>query len=284
MQTALKALPAFAGASPTREQLCTALPLAHAMRKRRSASWPKLASAVLEEERRRAALFEDERRQAVLLDEERRKAALSERGEEQQQLWPATQGKLRPYQLFGVEFLLSRRGALLGDDMGLGKTAQALVALSRLPGTGPAVVVSPNFLKLNWEREAAVWLPGRTVHVLHASTSSQPWPPAHVYCINYDILNRYAQRLRSLFPRALIFDESQYIKNPNAKRSEAAVELAASVRARPGTMVLLLSGTPILNRPVELLNQLNALGVSVGGLSGASLCHQAPDPSPSLRS
>jgi SWI/SNF-related matrix-associated actin-dependent regulator 1 of chromatin subfamily A len=52
----------------------------------------------------------------------------------------------------------------------------------------------------------------------------------------------------------LIIDESHYIKNPKAKRTAAVLELADRTRH-----VLSLTGTPLLNRPVELWTQLRAV-------------------------
>jgi len=79
--------------------------------------------------------------------------------------------------------------------------------------------------------------------------------------VNYDILSKHVGALCAMPLKALILDESQYIKNPEAQRTEAALKLAAKAR-RQGSIVLLLSGTPVLNRPVELVPQLEALGKS----------------------
>ena len=53
-------------------------------------------------------------------------------------------------------------------------------------------------------------------------------------------------------------DESHYAKNPAAKRTKAILKLSEAVPA--DGLVLLLTGTPILNRPVELVTQLKILG------------------------
>lgn len=64
---------------------------------------------------------------------------------------------LFPHQRAGVEFLVTARRALLADEPGLGKTAQAIRALKRLQDRGeqvfPALIVCPNTLKSNWERD-----------------------------------------------------------------------------------------------------------------------------------
>ena len=46
-------------------------------------------------------------------------------------------------------------GAVLADDMGLGKTIQALSLLLHRAPNGPALVIAPTSVGINWQREAA---------------------------------------------------------------------------------------------------------------------------------
>jgi len=117
-------------------------------------------------------------------------------------------------------------------------------------------------------READVWLPGATVHLVKPQ-SKLPWPAADLHVVNYDILQRHTESLMELRARALVLDESQYIKNPAAKRTKAALALSKEALWQ-GAHVLLLTGTPVLNRPVELVTQMEALGVKLAGLSSSS--------------
>ena len=81
---------------------------------------------------------------------------------------------------------------------------------------------------------------------------------ADIVVLNYDILDAHADRLAELGPRALVLDESHYVKNPARRRTKAALRLAG--RLPDGALRLALTGTPILNRPDELVPQLRALG------------------------
>jgi SWI/SNF-related matrix-associated actin-dependent regulator of chromatin subfamily A-like protein 1 len=81
---------------------------------------------------------------------------------------------------------------------------------------------------------------------------------AEILVLNYDILEAHLENLVERAPRALIFDESHYVKNPQAQRTKAALELAAALPS--DALRLALTGTPILNRPEELVAQLRALG------------------------
>jgi SWI/SNF-related matrix-associated actin-dependent regulator of chromatin subfamily A-like protein 1 len=169
-------------------------------------------------------------------------------------------GELHPFQRAGVRYALDRRRTFIADEQGLGKTVQTLAALEA-DEAFPAVVVCPASVKLNWERETQHWLPGRSVAVLEGRGEGV-WTEQHeraeIVVLNYDILEAHLDKLISRQARALVFDESHYVKNPQAQRTKAALELAGSLR--PDALRLALTGTPILNRPEELVAQLRALG------------------------
>ncbi|HEX4107734.1 MAG TPA: DEAD/DEAH box helicase [Solirubrobacteraceae bacterium] len=169
---------------------------------------------------------------------------------------PRLGGELMPFQRAGVAYLRSQRRAFLADEQGLGKTIQALATLEA-DGAFPAVVVCPASLKLGWRRELAHWLPQRTVRVL-SGTAAGPIPSADVTIVNYDIVAARLNALRALAPRALILDESHYCKNAGAKRTQAVAQLAQSLGRED--LVLALTGTPVMNRPPELIAQLRILG------------------------
>ncbi|HEY3759475.1 MAG TPA: DEAD/DEAH box helicase [Solirubrobacteraceae bacterium] len=166
-------------------------------------------------------------------------------------------GELKPFQRAGVSYLLTQRRAFLADEQGLGKTIEALAALEA-DGAYPAVVVCPASLKLNWLRELEHWLPARSARALTGTGAAEQAPAADVTVVNYDILAARLDELRALAPRALVLDESHYCKNAAAKRTQAAQQLAGAV-PRDG-LVLALTGTPVMNRPLELIAQLRIIG------------------------
>jgi hypothetical protein len=175
---------------------------------------------------------------------------------------PPLGGELRPFQRAGVEYALTQRRTFLADEQGLGKTVQALAALETDADAYPAVVVCPASLKLTWEREAAHWLPHRRTAVVNGR-SARGWERADadgadIVIVNYDIVDGQLARLSELGLRAAVFDESHYCKEPRARRTKACLKLAA--RVPPGGLRLALTGTPILNRPKELVSQLRLLG------------------------
>jgi SWI/SNF-related matrix-associated actin-dependent regulator 1 of chromatin subfamily A len=167
-------------------------------------------------------------------------------------------GELKPFQRAGVSYLLERRRAFLADEQGLGKTIEALAAVEAA-GAYPAVVVCPASLKLNWLRELERWLPQRSAVTLSGNGGAGRAPAdADITVVNYDIVAARLQELCALAPQALVLDESHYCKNAAAKRTQAVQRLSAVI-PREG-LVLALSGTPVTNRPAELISQLRILG------------------------
>lgn len=88
-----------------------------------------------------------------------------------------TNSDLFPHQQAGVEFLKTARRALLADEPGLGKTAQAIRAIKELKDSGedvfPVLIVCPNTLKKNWEREFTRWWPEATTQVIKGTSAQR---------------------------------------------------------------------------------------------------------------
>ena len=166
-------------------------------------------------------------------------------------------GELKPFQRAGVAYLLAQRRAFLADEQGLGKTIEAMAALEA-DGAYPAIVVCPASLKLNWQRELERWLPRRQIQVLSGVGGRDAIAPADVTVVNYDIVAARIEALSALGPRAVVIDESHYCKNPRAQRTQAVGRLASAVA--PDGLVLALTGTPVMNRPQELISQLRIIG------------------------
>jgi SWI/SNF-related matrix-associated actin-dependent regulator 1 of chromatin subfamily A len=178
---------------------------------------------------------------------------------------PGLHGTLMPFQTAGVVYALRQRRTFIADEQGLGKTIQALAAIEA-DDAYPAIIVCPASLKLNWLRECARWLPGRRAEPL--SGRRGPLPLAEIVVVNYDVLEARADALADLEPGALVLDESHYVKNPKAARTKAAIDLGSRLPER--ALRLALTGTPLVNRPRELVPQLRALGRLGDFGSGAS--------------
>ena len=181
---------------------------------------------------------------------------------------------LRPYQLEGFHFLAylttNRFGGILADDMGLGKTVQTLTWLAWLGSTapleppqqlqqqtdpskpsvagGPSLVVCPKSVTDNWRAEAARFYPELRVVIgkgLDAGTLATTLAACDLLVLNYAQLRLLSVELAKVPWRAVILDEGQFVKNPESQTARAA-------RALPAQQRLVLSGTPIENRLLDL--------------------------------
>jgi len=165
-----------------------------------------------------------------------------------------------PYQKAGVRYALQRPNTLIGDEMGLGKTIQAIGAMNSTPSAKRILIICPASLKLNWAREIRKWdTLNRSVGIVghDADAFTQG-----VVIINYDRISKHHKELLAVTWDLLIADECHYLKNYKAKRTKYVLgggkgkEKIEGLRA---TRKLFLTGTPIVNRPIELFPLLRAL-------------------------
>ena len=149
-----------------------------------------------------------------------------------------------PYQKAGIAYAIQRSSTLIGDEMGLGKTIQAIGIIN---ATAPktVLVVCPASLKINWKNEMTKWLVAdRDIQIVNGGGEQIPKTP-DVVIINYDVLTKHQSAISARTWDLVIMDEAHYIKNPKAKRTSVAVGIKANRK-------VVLTGTPITNRPIEL--------------------------------
>lgn len=158
---------------------------------------------------------------------------------------------LMQFQKDGVKHILTYNSAIIADEMGLGKTIQAIAAVDSAEWY-PALIICPASLKYNWALEYSKWNKNISVSILSSKDAKLN---SQINIINYDILDKYKDILVKSKFKSVVFDESQYIKNPKAKRTKAALKISKKVEHK-----ILLSGTPINNRPNELISQIEVLG------------------------
>jgi superfamily II DNA or RNA helicase len=195
---------------------------------------------------------------------------------------PGFSGQLRPYQERGLGWLafLHRfdQGACLADDMGLGKTIQLLAFLQHLKAEEelkrPVLLVAPTSVLTNWKREAHGFTPELSVRE-HYGPRRPSSPEAlkkalkgvDLVLTSYGLLQRDSELLESVDWQGLVIDEAQAIKNPSAKQSQAARDLARPGRLSKGgsRFRIALTGTPVENRVSELWALMDFLNPKVLG-------------------
>lgn len=153
------------------------------------------------------------------------------------------------YQKEGVAAAFDRYGGrvLLADDMGLGKTRQALSFIGHcLPAR--VLVMCPSYLRYHWTHALKEWLDidGQLVKKGKETLDGE------ACIVSYDMLS--ALKIPTGVFDVVICDESHYVKSRKTKRTKATTPLV-----RSANFAMLITGTPALNRPIELFAQLNML-------------------------
>ena len=197
---------------------------------------------------------------------------------------------LFPHQRAGVAFLAASKRALLADEPGLGKTAQAIRALKRLKEQGedvfPALIVCPNTLKKNWEREFQKWWPEVTTQVIKGTASQRKKQfdiavesNLDVMVINWESLRSHSRlapygsvaltrcapcgghdesvsetrcevhlrELNSIKFKSVVADEIHRSKDPKSKQTRALWSATGDAEIR-----FAMTGTPIAKDVVDL--------------------------------
>ena len=180
-----------------------------------------------------------------------------------------------PFQKAGIHFALAHPNVLIADDMGLGKTVQAIGIYNADPSIRNVLIACPASLTLNWKREFEKW--GLRKPVVRIANSSSFPRSANVVIFNYDIAQKVRPRIDEWEWGLFISDESHMLKNGKALRTLAVlggrkVEIVKSddPQVQPEKKVTqftaiqakrraFLTGTPILNRPVELWTLIHSL-------------------------
>jgi SWI/SNF-related matrix-associated actin-dependent regulator 1 of chromatin subfamily A len=171
-----------------------------------------------------------------------------------------------PYQKAGIAFGVEHENLLLADEMGLGKTIQTLGIINALE-LKTILVVCPASLKMIWKREAVKWLVGWTEDDIRILQSTSAFPvdgEKRLIIINYDITGKFREALRYEEWDLLVCDEAHYMKNQKARRTKEVLGFTGKkvkhpIEPIPAARMAFLTGTPIMNRPVELWSLASAL-------------------------
>ncbi len=168
---------------------------------------------------------------------------------------PSTlQAALRDYQKEGFQWLVRLAhwgvGACLADDMGLGKTVQAIALLLHRAGDGPALVVAPTSVAMNWMDEIERFSPTLKIIDYRESKRDEVLTNVEAFDVvicSYGLIQNNIQQIENVKWSTVILDEAQAIKNSATKRSQAIMRLNAEVK-------IVMTGTPIENHLGELWN------------------------------
>lgn len=178
-----------------------------------------------------------------------------------------------PYQSQGIARGLQLKRFINGDDMGLGKTIEALATIN-LANAFPCLVICPNVVKINWQREWHKFTDKKAMILTDSVRESWPffWQTGmnQIFIVNYESLRKYFVRRITksekwtlkdvefhqtikLF-KSVIIDESHKVKSTSTQQSKFCKGIASGKE-----YIILLTGTPVVNKPNDLVCQLGIM-------------------------
>lgn len=189
--------------------------------------------------------------------------------------------KMFPYQRKGVAYSLDKKKLIVGDQPGLGKTAQAIATVEGA-GCKCILVICPATLRENWKREIEDKWTFKKALILKDRVKSS-WPQFYkvgmikYFIVNYESLKKFfvekidihldqngnKKPLRlshihfkdtiNLFD-AVIIDEVHRCKDGRTQQSKYVMGISKGKE-----YVLALTGTPVVNKPMDLIPQLHII-------------------------
>lgn len=183
--------------------------------------------------------------------------------------------KIQPYfyQLKGIARGLELKRFMNCDEPGLGKTLQSIATIN-LANAFPCLVICPSSLKINWMREWEKFTDKKamvlTDKVRDTWTFFYQTGMHQVFIVNYESLKKYfVQRIKkaegwtlrdvefrnsiNLF-KSIIIDESHRCKSASTQQAKFCKGICTGKE-----WVIELTGTPVVNRPKDLIPQLAIL-------------------------
>lgn len=194
-----------------------------------------------------------------------------------------------------VRVLAWRGMGIVADDVGSGKSSMFLggffsqVQKKYLDGEDfnscfPLVVVTKKSLVEPIAKESLAWFNDVKVSVVGKKTKTisqgqvnyQPHE-AHVIVCSLSTLDKHVDTIIDTEPKGVVFDESHMVKNPQAKRTQAAYKLSSWVKENNDhPYIVCVSATPMPNRPQELWAQLVITGMDKPVMEAANKAQKFP--------
>lgn len=175
--------------------------------------------------------------------------------------------RLYGYQIAGAEFIQGLSGTMIADEPGLGKTAQAIAAVraARKGFDYLTVIVCPPFLALNWRNEISFWDPVSFVHILKGRNDFPDLDCDYIIIPDSLLTKNNSGIFAHLNCEWLIVDEAHRFKTPTTQRTQLLFgtfnkrNLAKDGISSRAKRVVLLTGTPLPSRPIELWPLLTSI-------------------------
>jgi len=161
-----------------------------------------------------------------------------------------------PHQKEAIEKLVGSKRFILADDMGVGKSCSTIIAALETKAK-KILVVCPASLKINWQREIAIYS-DKSVFIAEGKKFSTEHD---IVIVNYDILknfydikNPHDSVIGQINFDLIILDEAHMVSNSQAARTKIINSFTKKAK-----YLWLLTGTPMTNRPINYYNLLNLI-------------------------
>lgn len=184
---------------------------------------------------------------------------------------------LMDYQKDGVNRIQRQPRLFLGDDPGLGKTAQVVVGFSQVPKEiqrKGILIICPASLRTNWAKEWKLWGGPTDVEVYfmsyqEATRDAQGKPPPkgktrvgvlerNWGCVAFDECHALKAGSKSQRGRDLIYSIYRSDELDEMGLHTGRYNWVKSYGIK-GTYMVMMSGTPILNKPVDVFPMIRHL-------------------------
>lgn len=213
-------------------------------------------------------------RAATILEPIASRIALSMAPDSQAHFRMPNDCELWPFQKASLEYCLSRNQSLIADAPGLGKTPMAIVYANEIRAK-KVLVICPAAIRKQWMRRIEQWSTMPSPYVIYPVFNAKNGihPHAEWVVISF-ALSRHPALVAAIAAMRFdlcIIDESHYLKDTEAAQTKAVYGMAdgmyhykkgadplPSIVSRCAH-VLCLSGTPIVNRPLEAYTTSRAL-------------------------
>lgn len=202
-----------------------------------------------------------------------------------------------PFQRNGIAYILEKKRLIIGDQMGLGKTGQAICAME-YSKPFPALIICPSSLKLNWQREISKWTNRKSIILAdNIKSNFHRYYEAgfgDYFITNFESLKKYfVERIKEMHRcpvckkeyeektcpvhhcklakspmrlahvvfkeninlfKSVIIDESHRCKALSAQQTKYTKGICIGKE-----WILALTGTPVVNKPIDLIAQLGII-------------------------
>jgi len=173
-------------------------------------------------------------------------------------VWAPENRTFFPFQIETLENLIKRKHTLLAHEQGLGKSCIA-IGLINYFNLHQVLIICKASIKSNWQNKLNEWLKSRREIQILWKKTDEISPLAEIVIVNYDLISHSYTHLQlvSINWQLVICDECHIIKNMKAKRTHAVLSKKGIIHHTERS--LMMTGTPILNRPSELYPILKVL-------------------------